>query len=82
MPRRVVGTLPTRACRCIAAFFAPDIEREIRRRAERSRVGAGRVVERIVAGVIATELEQRRAELEQRRAKRARATPAGEQVPA
>ena len=75
MPRRVVGTLPTRACRCVAAFFAPDIEREIRRRARRDRVGAGRVVERIVAGVIEPELEQKRA-------KRAQAMPAGEERPA
>lgn len=75
MPRKQVGTLPTRACRCVAAFFAPDVVNEIRRRARRDRVGAGRVVERIVSSAIL-------AELEQRRAKRARATPAGEQVPA
>ena len=75
MPRRIVGNLPTRDCLCIAAFFGPDVGKELRRRAKRDRVGAGRIVERIVAGVIEPELEQRRA-------KRAQATPAGEQVPA
>lgn len=69
MPRRIVGTLPTRACRCIAAFFAPDVEREISRRARRERVGAGRIVERIVSSAIL-------AELEQKRARRAQAMPA------
>lgn len=75
MPRRIVGTLPTRACRCVAAFFAPDVEREIRRRARRDHVGAGRIVERMVSSAIL-------AELEQRRARRARVTPAGDQVAA
>ena len=73
MPRRQVGTLPTRACQCIAAFFGPDVVKEIRRRARRDGVGAGRIVERIVSSAIL-------AELEQKRARRARVTPAGEQV--
>lgn len=75
MARRIVGNLPTRDCLCIAAFFGPDVGKELRRRAKRDRVGAGRIVERIVSSAIL-------AELKQKRARRAQATPAGEQVPA
>ena len=73
MPRKVVGNLPTRDCLCIAAFFGPEVGRELRRRAKRDRVGAGRIVERIVSSAIEPELEQRRA-------RRAQATPAEQRV--
>lgn len=52
MPRRVIGPLPARECVCIAAFYSPDVARELRRRARREGVGAGRIASRIVSDAV------------------------------
>ncbi len=60
MPRRVVGPLPARECVCIAGFYSPDVARELRRRARREKVGAGRIASRIVSAVVERELAERK----------------------
>lgn len=60
MPRRVVGPLPARECVCIASFYSPDVARELRRRARREHVGAGRIASRIVSTVVERELAERK----------------------
>jgi len=45
---------------CIAGFYPPDVARELRRRARRERVGAGRIASRIVSAVVERELAERK----------------------
>lgn len=71
MPRRVVGPIPARECVCIAGFYSPALARELRRRARREKVGAGRIASRIVSAVVERELAARKT-------KRARAGDSGD----
>lgn len=73
MPRRVVGPIPARECVCIAGFYSPALARELRRRARREKVGAGRIASRIVSAVVERELAARKT-------KRARAGDSGDAV--
>jgi hypothetical protein len=57
MARKLLGSVATQKCDVIAAFFAPEVAEEIRRRARLEGVGAGRIISWIVEPAIRSELE-------------------------